>query len=304
MQLIKGPSLTWINLARPNRQDVRFLTRELNIHPALAEQLAVPTLRPMVEHFDVSLYVVLHFPIFNEEKKTSESAEIDFLLTPSLLLTAHYQEIEPLSLLLKKCSFAPGKNKITFLDKGAVFLFYYIVKELFKFSLREIDHIHEKISEIEEGIFEGREKEMVGKISLVRRDIINFMSALKPQRMVLENLLAKDYFLDGYTKPYITDLMYEYDKSLNLITTKKETIEALHDTNESLLNDKTNDIMKTLTIMAFVTFPLSLLAAIFSLETATTPPLIGLPYDFWIIIGIMTAAMTSFFAFFKYKKWL
>ena len=61
--------------------------------------------------------------------------------------------------------------------------------------------------------------------------------------------------------------------------------------------------MKTLTIMACVTFPLSLSAAIFGMNTKTLP-LIGIENDFWIIIGIMGFAMLLLFSFFKYKNWL
>ena len=61
--------------------------------------------------------------------------------------------------------------------------------------------------------------------------------------------------------------------------------------------------MKTLTIMAFVTFPLALVVSIFGLDTNYVP-IIGQPYDFWIIIGILSGLTALFFVFFKYKKWL
>jgi Mg2+ and Co2+ transporter CorA len=55
--------------------------------------------------------------------------------------------------------------------------------------------------------------------------------------------------------------------------------------------------------MAFVTFPLSLFASIFGMNTKTLP-LAGFEGDFWIILGIMVAATIFFFAFFKHKRWL
>ena len=61
--------------------------------------------------------------------------------------------------------------------------------------------------------------------------------------------------------------------------------------------------MKVLTIMAFITFPLSVIASIFGMNTKTLP-IVGVPHDFWIIMGIMVFATIMFFALFKYKKWL
>ena len=82
-----------------------------------------------------------------------------------------------------------------------------------------------------------------------------------------------------------------------------ETFIELRNTNMAILSTKQNEVMKILTIMAFVTFPLSLFAAMFGMNTQTLP-LTGYPGDFWIIIGIMTCATIGFFVFFKYKHWI
>jgi Mg2+ and Co2+ transporter CorA len=61
--------------------------------------------------------------------------------------------------------------------------------------------------------------------------------------------------------------------------------------------------MKTLTIMAFVTFPLTLISSVFGMNTSYLP-LIGVQGDFWIVIGIMSLLAVSFFIFFRLKRWL
>lgn len=303
MQIVKSRTVTWLDIESPSWRDIHRLVRDFNIPSHAANHLKEPVLRPTVETLGKVLYVVLHFPIFNPAKQTSESAELDFIITPSMLLTARYRAIEPFDTVLKRCSSLPLKNAEYCLARGPIFLFYHIVKEIFNFSLREIDHIQEKISDIEEGIFDGREKEMVSRISLVTRDIINFSSTLTPQRTVLENLLERTDAVDAFTRPYIADLVHEYRKIFDLVKSKQETIQALHATNESLLNAKTNEVMKVLTIMAFVTFPLMLLTSLFGMNTKVLP-IVGAPNDFWIIIGIMATATLGFFIFFKRKKWL
>ena len=77
----------------------------------------------------------------------------------------------------------------------------------------------------------------------------------------------------------------------------------MHHTNTSLLSTRTTEITKNLTIMAFITFPLTLLANIFGMNTENNP-IIGSPYDFWIIVAMMVAGIISMFEFFRYKKWL
>jgi magnesium transporter len=81
-------------------------------------------------------------------------------------------------------------------------------------------------------------------------------------------------------------------------------IEALHDTNESLLNYKISDIMKTLTVFSVIVFPLTLFAAIFGMNTIESMPFVYNENGFWIIIFIMLIACFGMLLFFKKKKWL
>ena len=81
------------------------------------------------------------------------------------------------------------------------------------------------------------------------------------------------------------------------------TFDNLRLTNDSLLETKQNSIMKVLTIISFITFPLMLFSSLFGMNTENTP-IIGNGLDFWIIIGIMVAVSIVLLIFFKYKKWL
>lgn len=56
------------------------------------------------------------------------------------------------------------------------------------------------------------------------------------------------------------------------------------------------------TILAFITFPLTLFTSMFGMNTKTTP-LVGRDGDFWIILGAMTVISIGFFAYFRYRKW-
>ena len=77
----------------------------------------------------------------------------------------------------------------------------------------------------------------------------------------------------------------------------------LRETNNSLLATKQNEIMKVITIMAFSTFPLALIADIFGMGAVATP-LLGHPFDFWIILGFMGIVGLAFLAYFHRRGWL
>jgi magnesium transporter len=103
-------------------------------------------------------------------------------------------------------------------------------------------------------------------------------------------------------EPYLTELFHHYQYLARRTASLGASLQELRDTNDSLLSTKQNEIMKALTVMAFVTYPLALIAAVFGMNTAHTP-LVGHPLDFWLVVAIMITAAAIFFAYFKYKRW-
>jgi len=303
MQTLKTKSLSWHHFHRPSRADIDWAVKRHGLHPVVAEELAHPTMRPKVERYESYLYLVLHFPIFSAAERKTHPREVDFVLTRRELITVAYDSVPPLEDFFKKCSTERSCEDL-YASKTPAHLLYHVLRELYGFALRELDHIQENIERIEEEIFSGREREVVEELSVARRDIIDFRRAVKPQLITLESLGREGVaFFGEPLHPFFDGLIGEFSKVWDLLENNKEALEALYDNNATLLNVKQNDIMKVLTIMAFVTFPLMLFAALFSMDTVYTP-IIGSRNDFWIIVGIMAAATIAMYFFFKRRKWL
>ena len=89
----------------------------------------------------------------------------------------------------------------------------------------------------------------------------------------------------------------------HMLESQKESINALHETNESLLSLKTNQVMKTLTIISVITFPLTLLATLFSIQAGGTP-FVHNPLGFWLILWVTLLGAATMLLFFKRRGWL
>ena len=189
------------------------------------------------------------------------------------------------------------------MNKSSIYLFHHIVKNIYEFASRQLDHVDEKINDIEEAIFSGHQKEMLLALSLARSDVLNFLRTIKPQDSVLESLLARADFFEKNAKPYIIDLLGEQHRVLNQAENNRETIEGLQTTNASLLEHRTNEVMKVLTIITFIALPLTLIANVFGMSSKNLP-MVDRPYFFWIILCIMAASIGGFIMIFKHKKWL
>jgi magnesium transporter len=305
MDKVKIQNLTWIDIIDPDKKDLKFLEETFNFHPIVLKELTSPALRPKVEDYDGYIFMILHFPIYSPDEKTTQSVELDFLITHDTLITIRYGKLQPLQDLWKKCQ---KDEEVPVLRGSSALLLHCILQELNNFSLRQIDHITKKIDDVEKKIFKIKstkeETEIVEKITLIRRDILDFRRTIKPQAAILKSLKTRGIeFFGKKLMPYFIDIMGDYSGIWDLLENHKETIESLQEANDSLLSNRTNLVMKVLTMFAVIVFPLTLLAAIFGMNTQYLP-IVGMKHDFWIVLIIMTIGTVIMLLLFKKKKWL
>ncbi|MEK7134647.1 MAG: magnesium transporter CorA family protein [Patescibacteria group bacterium] len=295
--------ITWIDLESPTQEEVRSLMKEFKIHPLVADEILSPTIRPKVDIYPDYLYLILHFPIIEHRHGERADQEVDFILGKNFIITTHYETIDPLH------EFSKLFEVNSIIDKSHVgahagFVFFYLLKELYRALGGELDRLSILLERVEKSVFEGHEKEMVEAISHVNRDILNFRQAIRLHGNVLvsfEHASAKIYGDDfGY---YIRAAIGEYQKIASALDGHRETISELRETNDSLLTTKQNETIKTFTIMAFITLPLSLIAGLFGMNVEHTP-LVGIPGDFFIVMGIMLGTLIALFVYFKRKHWM
>lgn len=295
--------ITWVDVESPDLPEVRELMNEFSLDPSVAEEMLSPNIAPKLQARGDTTVLILHFPALKHSHTEDHVQEIDFVLTNSALITVRYDTIDAL------LHFGKVFEVTTMLKKEhgsltATGLFLTMLDKLYGGVAHELDFLDRTMRDVEEKIFQGNEKEMVREISLIDRNLLSVRRALAPHAPLLTraqpilSLYANTETAVSFERIF-DDLGYLTGRVQSAI----ESLRELRDTNDSLLHAKQNEVMKTLTILAFVTFPLTLIAGIFSMNTETTP-IVGVPGDFWVITTVMLLATALMFAFFKYKHWL
>src|SRR3989338_5113748 len=301
MRELKVGNIKWISFLKPSPEEIKeFGTQFPQIHPLLLEELLTPTIRPRVENYDHHLYMVLHFPKFIPGFEKSIANEIDFILMQDVIITVQYDSIP----ILEDFRHACEEQKIAKerYGKTPAHLLYYLLRQFFATALRELDQIQEEIDSLEEKVFTGQAKEILEDITFLKRDILDFRRALKPQHLTLESLVHQGINLYGEkAKPFLTDLLGEYLKAWNLLETHKETLDALYDTNRQILASKTNEVMRVFTILAFISFIPTAVANIYGMNI-THIPLAKRPDAFWAVVFLMVVATGSVYLILKWRK--
>ena len=302
IERFNGGKLTWIDMVNPTSDEIREVMEEANLPPELVSDLSAPIPRSSAVAVGNVVKVTLDYPIV-KRTDINHPHEIKLLATKTHLVSVHFEDIEAihrfqkefelLSILKNTKSKASGGHLL-----NAIMMFLY-------HSLNaKLDYLETKLVDVENEIFKGREKEMVFEISNISRRIISFKHVLATHAQVLDDLM--ELIETAFTKEHKTGVLEIHEQYLFLssrVGTINETMDDLRETNMALLPTKQNETMKILTILAFITFPLTLFTSMFGMNTSTTP-IIGQPGDFWIIVGVMAVVSIGFFGYFKYKDWI
>ena len=305
---ISHQGITWIDVTSPTKDEVQDLAKEHDLHPLLQNELLSPSLRSKVDVYEEYLFLVLHFPrcaICQGEPAEilGDSQEVDFIIGKNVLITTHYEQIAQLDELAEIMEVNPASYRSSGKTHAGHILFA-IIRRLYQNQDDALLLLNQKLKEAEGRIFAGEEKTMVKELSNLNRELLDFHWALKNHSDVLASfeVAGREFFGDTF-RYYLRAIIGEYEKIWNALQSNRETGNELRQTNESLLAIKTNEVMKILTIMAFITFPLTVFTSLFGMNTVNNP-ILGRPNDFWDIVVIMLAAVSLMFIFFRYKKWL
>lgn len=305
LHTIKTRNFIWYNLIKPTARDLENLRQNFNFHPLdlEASRLDRHSQRPQISEYEKYIFLILLFPIYRRRRRDIKPAEIDFFLGENYLITIHNNELEPLKKLFNlNKDHLPSSEQFS-QNNNSEFL-YEILNQLFLYCFPMLDHISLDIANIENNIWQGQEKEMTEEILIIQRNIINFRKIMQAHKNVIKKIVAsRNHLIAENIKKYFFSIVEQSKDIWDILENQKDTIYALHHTNESLISFKLNDIMKTLTIFSVIVFPLTLLAALFSMNTINMP-LSNHPYGFWIIISIMAGGVFLMFAYFKHKKWI
>ncbi|MCA9363924.1 magnesium transporter CorA family protein [Candidatus Kaiserbacteria bacterium] len=298
-----GP-LLWVSITEPTNEETHHIMQELNVPPTLMADLSGPVPKSSATVIDRVLKITLDFPIV-KRTDINHPHEIKFLIAKNYLITVQYEDIGAVETFKREFEIFTDLHKNEAKKMTGAHLFFSLMKELYENASTKLDYIESRFSDIENGIFKGHEKEMVFEISTISKRVIAFRQILTAHHDVLHK--AKPCFEDVFkhrdTTHELDRLHAQYLHVVRRTTALAETLDELRDTNLALLTTKQNEIMKIFTILAFITFPLTLFTSMFGMNTTTTP-IIGREGDFWIILGIMIIVSITFFVYFKYKKWI
>jgi magnesium transporter len=306
---LHSDDLTWIHLESPTQEEAQELAARFGWHPLDVEDVLSRRQRPKVDVYSGEversnyLFAVLHFPVYDKSVGRLNAGELDVFLGPDYLVTLPTVDLRPVSLLFRRMSESDDLRHTLF-SRGAGRLMYEVLDDLYDYCFPILDKIGFKLEQIDEAIGgdEGA-KELVTDIHKVKQEIISYRKIIKPQRPTLRQLeRAVERFLPEDLELYFDDIIDASERIWDLLDNYKEVVEALEDTNESLISHQQNDILYVLTIFIVVLTPLTFITGFFGMNVHF--PGFNSVAAFVASIVLMVAVSIGMLGFFRWKKWL
>jgi magnesium transporter len=301
---LTAAGLTWVNAVAPGLDTAQTLAERFGWHPLDVEDIVSKRQRPKVDDYeeDRYLFAVLHFPVYDKAVQRLNAAELDIFIGEDYLVTLPTRELLPVTRLFARCESDEAYREQLF-AKGSGRLLYEVLDDLFDYCFPILDKIGHKLDRVEDEMFEGRAEDVVRDLSNVKQEIISYRKIIKPERSTLRVLERHvERFLPEELELYFDDIVDAAERIWDYLDNYKEVVEALEDTNESVIAHRQNDVLRILTVFSVVLLPLTLITGFFGMNVRF--PGFDTAWAFWTIFVGMVGTLAGLLAFFRLKRWL
>jgi len=294
-------SVTWINVTGLHDPSVvEQLGTHFGLHPLVLEDILTVGQRPKVEDHEEYLFLELHMLRIDPSTRLVQEEQLSLAVGDGWVLT--FQErpgdvLEPVRERLRS-----GKGRIR--SRGADYLAYALVDAVVDSYFGVLESIGNQVEELEEAAMDHPDSATMHQIHDLRREMIMVRKSVWPVRDLLASLLRIEIrTIQPDTRPYLRDV---YDHTIQLIDTVenlRDLVSGLMELYLSTVSNRTNEVMKVLTIIATIFIPLTFLAGVYGMNFRHMPELeVWWAYPaLWVVmIGVAVAML----AFFRRRGWL
>ncbi|ASV11461.1 MULTISPECIES: magnesium/cobalt transporter CorA [Leptospira] len=290
--------LVWIDLDSTEVEDMDFLARGCNFHPLAIEDCINKNQRPKLDEYGSYLFIVLHRFQYDIEKKILRNNEIHIFFNEKFVVTVHQNEEPSIEQLRGRCM-THGNP----LSRGTDQILYMLFDHTVDSNFPILDKMSEEIVRIESQILVNQDSQQtIAGILFLKRNLTRIRRILSPQREIVNSLIRRDNsFLSPKIQIYFRDVYDHLSRIYETIDMDRDLLGNTMDAYFSVISQRTNDIVKRLTLINLIFMPLTFLTGFFGMNFTTIPyenaPLL------YVTIGLMYLIPIGMIFWFRKKHW-
>lgn len=297
-QRLRDGHVNWINVDGLWHQDtIDTIQAHFRLHSLLVDDV-VSDQRPKAEEFEDYFFFTMKM-LYRIETSQIDYEQISFVLGRDYLITFQEKEGDHFEGFRERIRLDQGRVR----KKGADYLMYRLIDIVVDNYYNILDHIGDKVDDMEEAVYENPNTDSFAKIQGLKKELIYLRKALYPLRDALSKILKgeSDFILEENHRFY-SDV---YDHVIHLI----DSLDAYQDLTSNLLdihmnamNNRMNEVMKVLTVISTIFIPLTFIVGVYGMNFDFMPEL-GWKYGYPSVWAVMLLVVAGMIGFFRYKKW-
>ncbi|MBI4398692.1 MAG: magnesium/cobalt transporter CorA [Candidatus Omnitrophica bacterium] len=305
--LKESKNIFWVDIEDLTQREIDVLTNVFQFHPLAVEDCVKSNSYPKIDDFEKYLFLIFHAVNFSAPTQEFTSIEVNIFLGPNFLVTIHQGPVRSVDLQREKCE----RNPAQFLGKNPDFLLYSILSKLADHYIPILADIDDTMEELEDLILLEPSKEVMHQIFKMRKVVLQIRRVLGPQRDTIYHLsrgaypeIAKKnliYYRDIYDHMFRVYEMAEMYRDLVAGILDLYVSVITHQQSEQ--THQTNRVMKTLTLMATIFLPLTVITGIYGMNFQHMPEL-AWKFGYAWVLGLMLAVAMFLVGLFKFKLWI
>jgi magnesium transporter len=303
IETIKYGTLRWSHIVRPTEEDLEILRTHYHFHALdLEDCRSVINLRPKIDVYDDYYFLILHFPSFDSSQTFVDTKEIKVFWGKDFLITigkSHWLVKEMFS-QEKARALAGKKMEVGSSDA----LLYKVLERLMQETQSLVEKIEKDVDNCGKSLFNRKAERTIEKISFTQKNVVLLNTMFKPQVMLFNQLQSRE--IPGFAEnmeDYWGNIHDYYQKIWDTVEDSGELIRGYSRTFDSLQVNKTNEVIKILTLISSILLPLTFLASLYGMNLETLP-FARHPLSFIIVSGVMILIAVSMIIYFKARKWM
>lgn len=257
-------ALLWVDfVSEPDETSLPIL-QDFKFHPLAIDDALQETHSPKIDDWGEYLYIVLNYMNVEENNEywETEVDELDTFLGKNYIVTHHDHPITAIDETWAACD-RDERN----VQAGADHLLYKIADYLVAGYMPAVEKIDSAIDQIEDQVFDRPSPRILGKLFSLKRVLLAMRRIILPQREVLNKLARDDYqVIDPRDRIFFRDIYDHLVRLHDVNESLRDLVGGALDAYLSVINNRMNEIMKTLTIITVLFMPLTFLTGYFGMN--------------------------------------
>lgn len=296
--------VVWVNINGLGDADViRAIGSIFSLHDLALEDVVNVHQRAKVEEFEQYLFVVARMVSKNHDRLETE--QLSMFIGQNFLVTFQERAGDCFNGLRNRL-----RSDARLRTRGPDFLAYALLDAVVDAYFAPLEAFGDALEQIEEELEVSSSAQLVGRLHQIRSDLLLLRRSIWPQREAISNLLRdNNEFVSGDTRLFLRDV---YDHTVQLVDvneTYREICADLRELHYSQISQRTNEVVKVLTIISTIFMPLSFIASLYGMnfDTSASPynmPELRNPYGYPLVLTCMGLSAALLLFYFYRRGWL